>query len=194
MFSLRSIQIYWHTVYLSVDDTIQTESAPPTPVNRTQSRNGNFNIFFYLLKGKFISIISYINLCILQGWMGPDHYEDNGVHLKAISPDKVRSPCRRHPRCPQADDQPAQSSNRRARWQAVTRSRWILWTTGHLLGHRLVDRRTREVSQDDATASWTTLLGVIQGVRDTNIRFAPLLNEINLTQMYSKCSIRVYFF
>lgn len=31
-------------------------------------------------------------------------------------------------------------------------------------------------------------------VRDTNIRFAPLLNEINLTQMYSKCSIRVYFF
>lgn len=84
--------------------------------------------------------------------MDPDHYEDNGVHLKAISPDKVLSPCRRHPRCPQADDQPVQSSNRRARWQAVTRSRWILWTTGHLLGHRLVDRRTREVSQDDDTA------------------------------------------
>lgn len=84
--------------------------------------------------------------------MGPDHYEDNGVHLKAISPDKVLSPCRRHPRCPQADDQPAQSSNRRARWRAVTRSRWILWTTGRPPGHRLVDRRTREVSQDEDTA------------------------------------------
>lgn len=47
MFSLRSIKIYWHTVYLSVDDTIQTESAPPTPVNRTQSRNGNLNSFFF---------------------------------------------------------------------------------------------------------------------------------------------------
>lgn len=198
MFSLRSIKyidIYIYTVYLSVDDTIQTESAPPTPVNRTQSRNGNLNSFFFnLLKGKFIFITSYINLCILQGWMDPDHYEDNGVHLKAISPDKVLSPCRRHPRCPQADDQPVPSSNRRARWQAITRSRWILWTTGHLLGHRLVDRRTREVSRDDDTASWTTLLGVIQGVRDTNIRFPPLLNEVNLTQMYSKCSIQVYFF
>lgn len=153
MFSLRSIQIYWHTVYLSVDDTIQTESAPPTPVNRTQSRNGNFlKKKLIERKVKFISIISFINLCILQGWMGPDHYEDNGVHLKAISPDKVLSPCRRLPHCPQADDQPVQSSNRRARWQAVTRSRWILWTTGHLPGHRLVDRRMREVSQDDDTA------------------------------------------
>lgn len=198
MLSLISIKIYWHTVYLSVDDTIQTESAPPTPVNRTQSRNGNLNSFFKrnLLKGKFISIISYINLCILQGWMDPDHYEDNGVHLKAISPDKVLSPCRRHPRCPQADDQPVQSSNRRARWQAVTRSRWILWMTGHLPGHRLVDRRTREVRETMALpiavfmncVTWCNSRGT--GYKRTVCSSV----EINLTKMYSKCSIWVYFF
>lgn len=153
MFSLMSIKIYWQTVVLSVDDTIQTESAPPTPVNRTQSRNGNFNIINIFLKKlierkvKLIFIKRHINSCILQGWMGPDHYEDNGVHLTAISPDIAPSPCRRLPHWPPADDQPVQSSSRRARWRAVTRSRWILWTTGRPPGHRLVDRRTREVSK-----------------------------------------------
>lgn len=51
--------------------------------------------------------------------------------------------------------------------------------------------------QDDDTASCcifeTALLVVVQWVRGTNIRFCSSL-EINLTQMYSKCSIRVYFF
>ena len=100
--------------FSEVDDTIQTESAPPTPVKRTNSKNGN-NILTSQKSTctNFIFSPSYHKFFLFQAFMALEHCEDNGAPSTVAFPGKVPSLCRRHPHCLKADIRLKRSSNRR---------------------------------------------------------------------------------